>query len=86
LGRAARRSLFPSTLSRSRRWTARLAARHHRDLLSRERINVTAANCAARKQRDAETFTLEVKSLGALARALALVRDVARGLSCGGRR
>jgi GTP pyrophosphokinase len=46
------------------------------EIFSRERINVTAANSLTRDMRTRMAFTLEVKSLDALARALALVRDV----------
>jgi GTP pyrophosphokinase len=46
------------------------------EIFSRERINVTAANTLTRDMRTRMSFTLEVRSLEALARALALVRDV----------
>jgi GTP pyrophosphokinase len=46
------------------------------EIFSRERINVTAANTLTRDMRTRMAFTLEVRSLDALARALALVRDV----------
>ncbi len=46
------------------------------EVFSRERINVTAANTLTRDMRTRMAFTLEVRSLDALARALALVRDV----------
>ncbi|HYR00409.1 MAG TPA: TGS domain-containing protein, partial [Casimicrobiaceae bacterium] len=46
------------------------------EVLSRERINVTAANTLTRDMRTRMAFTLEVRSLDALGRALALVRDV----------
>jgi len=46
------------------------------EVFSRERINVTAANTMTRDMRTRMAFTLEVRSLDALARALALVRDV----------
>jgi GTP pyrophosphokinase len=46
------------------------------EVFSRERINVTAANTLTRDMRSRMAFTLEVKSLDALQRALALVRDV----------
>jgi GTP pyrophosphokinase len=46
------------------------------EVFSRERINVTAANSLTRDMRTRMAFTLEVRSLDALARALALVRDV----------
>jgi GTP pyrophosphokinase len=46
------------------------------EIFSRERINVTAANTLTRDMRTRMAFTLEVRSLEALTRALALVRDV----------
>ena len=46
------------------------------EIFSRERINVTAANTLTRNSATRMAFTLEVRSLEALARALALVRDV----------
>jgi len=46
------------------------------EIFSRERINVTAANTLTRDMRTRMAFTLEVRGLEALARALALVRDV----------
>jgi len=46
------------------------------EVFSRERINVTAANTLTRDMRSRMAFTLEVRSLEALQRALALVRDV----------
>ncbi len=46
------------------------------EILSRERINVTAANTMTRNLHSRMAFTLEVRGLDALARALALVRDV----------
>jgi GTP pyrophosphokinase len=46
------------------------------EIFSRERINVTAANTLTRDMRTRMAFTLEVRSLDALTRALALVRDV----------
>ena len=46
------------------------------EVFSRERINVTAANTLTRDMRTRMAFTLEVRSLDALAKALALVRDV----------
>ena len=46
------------------------------EVFSRERINVTAANTLTRDMMSRMAFTLEVKSLEALQRALALVRDV----------
>ncbi len=56
------------------------------EVFSRERINVTAANTLTRDMRTRMAFTLEVKSLDALARALALVRDVAGVVSAARRR
>jgi GTP pyrophosphokinase len=55
------------------------------EIFSRERINVTAANTLTRNSATRMAFTLEVKSLDALARALLLVRDV-RGVLSVGRR
>ena len=55
------------------------------EVFSRERINVTAANTLTRDMRSRMAFTLEVKSLAALQRALALVRDV-RGVVSATRR
>ncbi len=55
------------------------------EVFSRERINVTAANTLTRNSATRMAFTLEVKGLDALARALALVRDV-RGVLSAGRR
>ena len=55
------------------------------EVFSRERINVTAANTLTRDMRSRMAFTLEVKSLDALQRALALVRDV-RGVVSASRR
>jgi GTP pyrophosphokinase len=46
------------------------------EVLSREKINVTAANTLTRNMHSRMAFTLEVASLDALRRALALVRDV----------
>jgi GTP pyrophosphokinase len=46
------------------------------EVFSRERINVTAANTLTRNMQTRMAFTLEVRSLDALARALSLVRDV----------
>ncbi len=46
------------------------------EILSRERINVTAANTLTRNLQSRMAFTLEVRGLDALARALALVADV----------
>jgi GTP pyrophosphokinase len=55
------------------------------EIFSRERINVTAANTLTRNSVTRMAFTLEVKSLDALARALALVKDVKGVLSAGRR-
>ena len=55
------------------------------EILSRERINVTAANTLTRNSVTRMAFTLEVKSLDALARALALVKDLKGVLSAGRR-
>ncbi len=55
------------------------------EVFSRERINVTAANTLTRDMRSRMAFTLEVRSLEALQRALALVRDV-RGVVSATRR
>jgi len=55
------------------------------EIFSRERINVTAANTLTKNSATRMAFTLEVKSLDALARALALVRDVKGVLSAGRR-
>ncbi len=46
------------------------------EVLSRERINVTAANTLTRNMQSRMAFTVEVKSLDVLQRALALIRDV----------
>jgi GTP pyrophosphokinase len=46
------------------------------EIFSRERINVTAANTLTRNSVTRMAFTLEVSSLDALTRALALVKDV----------
>jgi GTP pyrophosphokinase len=55
------------------------------EIFSRERINVTAANTLTRNSATRMAFTLEVRSLDALGRALALVRDVKGVLSAGRR-
>ena len=55
------------------------------EVLSREKINVTAANTLTRNLHTRMAFTLEVRSLDALKRALALVRDVNGVLSAGRR-
>ena len=46
------------------------------EVFSREKINVTAVNTLTRNMHTRMAFTLEVRSLDALKRALALVRDV----------
>jgi len=46
------------------------------EILSREKINVTAANTLTRNMHTRMAFTVEVQGLPALKRALALVRDV----------
>jgi len=51
------------------------------EVFSRERINVTAANTLTRNMQTRMAFTLEVRSLDALGKALALVRDVKGVLS-----
>jgi len=55
------------------------------EVLSREKINVTAANTLTRNMQTRMAFTIEVRSLDALKRALALVRDV-KGVQSAGRR
>ena len=55
------------------------------EVLSREKINVTAANTLTRNMHTRMAFTLEVRGLDALKRALALVRDVNGVLSAGRR-
>ncbi len=55
------------------------------EVLSREKINVTAANTLTRNLHTRMAFTLEVRSLDALKRALALVQDVNGVLSAGRR-
>ena len=55
------------------------------EVLSREKINVTAANTLTRNMHTRMAFTLEVSSLDALKRALLLVRDVKGVLSAGRR-
>ena len=55
------------------------------EIFSRERINVTAANTLTRNSATRMAFTLEVRSLDALAHALTLVRDV-RGVLSAARR
>ena len=46
------------------------------EVLSREKINVTAANTLTKNLHSRMAFTIEVRSLDALKRALAYVRDV----------
>ena len=55
------------------------------EVLSRERINVTAANTLTRNMASRMAFTLEVRDLDQLHRALAIVRDVPGVLSAGRR-
>ena len=55
------------------------------EVLSRERINVTAAKTLTRNMASRMAFTLEVRDLDALDRALAIVRDVPGVLSAGRR-
>ena len=55
------------------------------EVLSREKINVTAANTLTRHLHTRMAFTLEVRGLDALKRALALVREVSGVLSAGRR-
>jgi len=55
------------------------------EVLSREKINVTSANTMTRNMHSRMAFTIEVRSLDALKRALALVRDVNGVLSAGRR-
>ena len=51
------------------------------EVFSKERINVTAVNTLSRRDLARMSFTLEVKSVAELRRALAQVRDVAGVLS-----
>ena len=51
------------------------------EVFSREKINVTAVNTLSRNLQARMSFTLEVRGLGELKRALALVRDVPGVLS-----
>jgi (p)ppGpp synthase/HD superfamily hydrolase len=46
------------------------------ELLSREKINVTAVNTQTRQHQARMAFTLEVESIGQLKRALQLARDI----------
>jgi len=50
--------------------------RYITEVLSRERINVTAANTITRNMQSRMAFTVEVKSLDLLQRALSLIREV----------
>ena len=51
------------------------------EVLSRERINVTAANTLTRNMASRMAFTVEVRDLEALNRALAIIRDITGVLS-----
>ena len=55
------------------------------EVLSREKINVTAANTLTRNLHTRMAFTIEVRSGDALKRAMALVRDIKGVLSAGRR-
>ena len=55
------------------------------EVLSREKINVTAANTLTKSLHTRMAFTIEVQGLGVLKRALALIRDV-KGVLAAGRR
>ena len=55
------------------------------EILSREKINVTAVNTLTRQHQARMSFTLEVQSIEQLQRALGLVRDV-RGVFDAARR
>ena len=55
------------------------------EVFSREKVNVTAAHTQSRNLHVRMGFTLEVRSLDALQRALALVRDVPGVVSAGRR-
>ena len=55
------------------------------EVLSRERINVTAANTLTRNMQSRMAFTVEVRSLGALEHALGLIREL-RGVLHAARR
>jgi GTP pyrophosphokinase len=55
------------------------------EVLSREKINVTAANTLTKNMHTRMAFTVEVRSLDALKHALGLVRDVKGVLSAGRR-
>ena len=51
------------------------------EVLSREQINVTAVNTLSRQQLASMAFTLEVKDIGQLARALGLIAEVSGVIS-----
>ena len=55
------------------------------EVFSREKINVTAVNTLSRNLQAKMSFTLEVRGLDALKRALALVQEVPGVLSAGRR-
>ena len=55
------------------------------EVLSREKINVTAANTLTKSLHTRMAFTIEVQGRGVLKRALALIRDV-KGVLAAGRR
>ena len=55
------------------------------EVLSREKINVTAANTLTRNMHSRMAFTLEVRSLDAAEARAGLVRDVKGVLSAGRR-
>jgi GTP pyrophosphokinase len=55
------------------------------EVLSREKINVTAANTLTRNMHSRMSFTIEVRSLDALKRALLQVREVSGVLAAGRR-
>ena len=55
------------------------------EIFSREKINVTAANTLTRNSVTRMAFTLEVRGLEVLSRALSYVKDVKGVLSAGRR-
>jgi len=55
------------------------------EIFSREKINVTAANTLTRNSVTRMAFTLEVRSLDVLSRALSCVKEVKGVLSAGRR-
>lgn len=55
------------------------------DVPSREKNNVTAADTLMRNMNARKAFTIEARSLDALKRPLALVRDVSGALRAGRR-